>query len=266
MKVEMQEFVLDREKYSIHYWLSGPENEPLVVFTHGATIDHHEWDATLPIVAEKFRVLSWDMPAHGLSRPAPFSMTAAMDDLIAILDAVHADQAILVGHSLGGNLSQEVVFYHPERVKSLFCLDCTWNFQKLTKVEKWMLDHAENILNLYSESALIDQSLKATARSKESQEFLRRSMASHNKAEFINTLMAGSTCLHYEPGYRINKPLLLMVGDKDRTGNIRKAMPAWAKVEPNCRLVIVPDALHAPNLDAPETFHQELMEFLRVNA
>ncbi len=265
MKVEMQEFILERENYSVHYWLGGLENAPLVVFTHGATVDHHEWDATLPIVAEQFRVLTWDMPDHGLSRPAPFSMATARNDLVAILDALHVDQAILVGHSLGGNLGQEVVFYHPERVKGLFCLDCTWNFQKLTRLEKWMVDHAEGILNLYSEKSLIDQSLKATARSKESQEFLRGSMASHSKVEFIRTLMAGSTCLHYEPGYKINKPLLLMVGDKDRTGNIRKAMPAWAKVEPNCKLVIVPEALHAPNLDTPEVFHKELMDFLKVN-
>jgi len=57
-----------------------------------------------------------------------------------------------------------------------------------------------------------------------------------------------------------------MVGDNDRTGNIRKAMPAWAKVEPNCELVIVADALHAPNLDMPEIFHAKLMDFLRVNS
>jgi pimeloyl-ACP methyl ester carboxylesterase len=266
MTTEMQEFILERENYSIHHWVAGPENAPLVVFTHGATIDHHEWEATLPIVAEEFRVLAWDMPAHGLTRPADFSMATAMEDLIALLDAVQVDHAILVGHSLGGNLNQEVVFYHPNRVKAMFCLDCTWNFQKLTRLEKWMVDHAEGILSLYSEKSLLDQSLKATARTKESQEFLRRSMASHNKAEFIHTLMAGSTCLHYEPGYSVNKPLLLMVGDNDRTGNIRKAMPAWAKVEPNCELVIVADALHAPNLDMPEIFHAKLMDFLRVNS
>jgi 3-oxoadipate enol-lactonase len=266
MTTEMQEFILDRENYKVHYWLSGPEQAPLVVFTHGATVDHHEWDATLPIVAQKFRVLTWDMPDHGLSRPAPFSMAAAKDDLIAILDAIHAEQATLVGHSLGGNLGQEVVFYHPERVKAMFSLDCTWNFQKLSKLEQWMLEHAEGILGLYSEKSLIDQSLKATARSKESQELLRRSMASHNKAEFIRTLMAGSTCLHYEPGYTINKPLMLMVGDKDRTGNIRKAMPAWAKVEPKCELVVVPNALHAVNFDEPDVFHNKLLAFLKVNA
>lgn len=265
MRNEMQEFILERDNCSIHYWLGGPENAPLVVFTHGATIDHHEWDATLPFVMERSRVLTWDMPSHGLSRPAIFSMKSAVEDLIAILDAIKVEQAILVGHSLGGNLHQEVVFYHPERVKAMFCLDCTWNFQKLTWLEQWMLDHAEGIFSLYSEKTLIDQSLKATARSIESQEFLRQSMMTHSKDEFVRTLMAGSTCLHYEPGYVVGKPLLLMVGDKDRTGNIRKAMPAWSKLEPMCELVVVPGALHAPNFDTPDFFHSKLLEFIQQN-
>ena len=266
MTTDLQEFTLDRKDCILHYWLAGPADAPLVVFTHGATVDHQEWEATLPLIASKYRVLAWDMRGHGLSRPAPFSMQAAVDDLIALMDNLKVDQAILVGHSLGGNLGQEVAFYYPERVKALFCLDCTWNFQKLTHLEQWMLNHAEGIFALYSEESLIDQSLKATARSRESQELLRRSMSTHDKNEFVLTLMAGSTCLHYEPGYKIGKPLLLMVGDKDRTGNIRKAMPAWAKVEPNCELVIVPDALHAPNLDAPEIFHAKLMEFINQYA
>lgn len=263
MTMNFQEFTLDREDGILHYWIGGPSDAPLVAFTHGATVDHHEWDGTLPLVAREYRVLAWDMRGHGLSRPAAFSMAAAVDDLLAILDTLRVDQAILVGHSLGGNLGQEVAFYHPNRVKGLFCLDCTWNFQKLTRLEQWMITHAEGIFALYSEKSLIDQSLKATAKSVESQELLRRSMSTHDKKEFVRTLMAGSTCLHYEPGYKVGKPLLLMVGDKDRTGNIRKAMPAWAKVEPNCELVIVPDALHAPNLDAPEVFHAKLLEFLR---
>ena len=70
--------------------------------------------------------------------------------------------------------------------------------------------------------------------------------------------------MHPEPGYRINKPLLLILGDLDRTGNIRKAMPLWAKEEPLARLVIVPDTKHAPNLDAAEVFHGELMGFLEI--
>jgi len=263
--MDIIEHNLTRKDTIIHYWIGGQTSAPLVVFTHGATIDHHEWDATLPLVGEKYRVLAWDLRAHGLSRPGIFSITAAVDDLIEILNSEKVEQAILVGHSLGGNLHQEVVFKHPERVKALFCLDCTWNFQKLTRFEEFMLSLAEPIFKVYPYKMLVDQSLQLTAVSKASQESLRPAVMLHSKEEFVQILMAGSLCLHYEPGYSVNKPLLLMVGDKDTTGNIRKAMPAWAKAEPNCELVIVPNAKHAPNLDEPDIFNSYLMKFLANN-
>jgi pimeloyl-ACP methyl ester carboxylesterase len=260
--MELVEGTLPRAGCTIHYWLGGPPDAPLVVFTHGATVDHHEWDATLPLVGEHFRVLAWDVAGHGLSRPATFSFTAALDDLLALLDHVQAAQATLVGHSMGGNLHQELVFRHPERVKALVCLGCTWNFQKLTPLESFSLRNAGPIFKVYPHKLLVDQSLVATATSKASQALLRPAMERLSKEEFVHVLLATSACLHYEPGYRINKPLLLIVGDKDATGNIRKVMPIWAAQEPDCRLVIIPNARHAANLDDPALFHKTLLEFL----
>ena len=219
---------LPRGGFDIHYWTGGQAAAPLVVFTHGATVDHHEWDATLPLVGEQFRVLAWDVRGHGLSRPATFSLAAAEDDLLALLDSLQVTQAIFVGHSMGGNLHQELVFRHPERVKALVCLDCTWNFQKLTALESFSLRIAGPIFRLYPHKLLVDQSLAATATSKAAQALLRPAMESLSKDEFVQIMLATSACLHYEPGYRIGKPLLLIVGDKDATGNIRKIMPIWA--------------------------------------
>lgn len=253
---------LDHHGVTLHYWAGGEPAAPLVVFTHGATIDHHEWDATLPLVGEQFRVLAWDVRGHGLSRPAPFALDAAEADLLAILDRLGVEQAIFVGHSMGGNLHQELVFHHPERVKALVFLDCTWNFQKLSALETFGLSMAGPIFKLYPDKLLVDQSLAMTATSKASQDLLRAAMGSLSKADFIQIMLATSQCLHYEPGYSIHKPLLLMVGDRDATGNIRKAMPLWAKHEPDARLVVIPNAKHAANLDNPDVFHQTLLDFL----
>ena len=260
--MELTPHTLPRDGFNLHYWTGGQTDAPLVVFTHGATIDHHEWDATLPLVGAHFRILTWDVRAHGLSRPAPFSLAQAENDLLTLLDTLQTDQAIFVGHSMGGNLHQELVFHHPERVRAMAFLDCTWNFQKLTALEQFGLSLAEPIFRLYSYKALVDQSLAATAISPESQDLLRQSMGSLTKAEFIQIMMATSVCLHAEPGYQINKPLLLMVGDQDKTGNIRQAMPRRASQEPDCRLVVIPNARHAPNLDNPTVFYQALLDFL----
>ena len=259
----LSEAVLERNGCRLHYWTGGDPSAPLVVFTHGATVDHQEWDATLPLVlAAGYRVLTWDVRGHGLSRPAAFALAEAEADLLALVEALGVRQATFVGHSMGGNLGQELVFHHPERVQAMVFLDCTWNFQKLTPLEALSLKSAGPIFKLYPYRAMLDQSLAYTANSAESRALLRRSMGTLTKDEFIQIMMATAACLHYEPGYRIGKPLLLMVGANDRTGNIRKAMPAWAAQEPDCEFVVVPGAQHAPNLDNPDLFHRTLLGFL----
>ncbi len=253
---------LPRNGFDLHYWIGGPPAAPLIVFTHGATIDHHEWDATLPLIAAQYRVLAWDVRGHGRSRPASFSLDDALGDLLALLDHVQAGPALFVGHSMGGNLHQELAFRHPARVKAMLCLDCTWNFQKLSALESFSLRLAGPIFKLYPYPLLVAQSLQVTAISQASQELLRPAMQSLSKDEYAQILLATSACLHYEPGYAINKPLLLMLGDQDATGNIRQAMPRWARQEPQAQLVIIPKARHAANLDNPDFFHRHLLDFL----
>jgi pimeloyl-ACP methyl ester carboxylesterase len=260
--MELVEGLADRGSYSVHYWVGGKAGAPLVVFTHGATIDHHEWDATLPFVGERYRVLAWDVPGHGLSRPKDFDIQEAVTAQLAILDQLKVDQSYFVGHSLGGNINQEFVFRHPERVKAMAFLGCTWNFQKLTSFESFLVGIAEPMFKLYPYKSLINQSLAMTAKSKESQELLRPAMESHSKEEITQMMMVAINCLHYEARYTIGKPLLLIVGENDRTGNIAKAMPAWAAVEPNGKFVVIPNALHGANLDDPALFHKTLLDFL----
>ncbi len=255
------ESILERNGCAIHYWTGGKADAPLVVFTHGATIDHHEWDATLPLVGEDFRLLAWDMRGHGLSRSAKFDLAEAVADLLAILDQLEVRQAAFVGHSMGGNLHQEFAYLHPERVKALAMLDCTWNFMQLSASDRFWLKAAVPIFKLYPYKILIDQSVAVSATSKESQNLLRKAMQTMSKDEFVGVLMDSTTCLRYEPDYKITQPLLLMMGDREATGNIRKAMPLWAKHE-GVELVVIPNAKHAANLDQPQIFYRTLLDFL----
>jgi len=249
----------------LHYWLGGKTNAPLVVLTHGATIDHHEWDATLPIVGEQFRVVTWDMRGHGLSRPAKFDLAEAVADLLALLDLLKVREATFVGHSMGGNLHQEFAYHHPERVKALAMLDCTWNFMQLSASDKFWLKAADPIFKLYPYKTLIDQSVAASAISKDAQNLMRKAMQQLSKEEFVHVLMNSTQCLRYDPDYMITKPLLLMVADKEATGNIRIAMPLWAKHE-GVDLIVIENAKHAANLDQPEIFHRIIMDFLQRHA
>ena len=122
--------VLERSGSRIHYWLTGPEEGRLVAFTPGATMDHRMFDPQVSaVVGAGYRALTWDPRGHGLSKPIGngFSVGAASEDLLAILDRVGATEVVLVGQSLGGNVAEELVFRHQERVSALVVIGCTCN-------------------------------------------------------------------------------------------------------------------------------------------
>lgn len=267
MTEELKEYLFENQGCRLHYWLAGEEDAPLLVFSHGAYIDHHEWDSAFPLVLAKgFRVLTWDMRGHGQSRPGDFSMAQSVTDLIGILDEIHAPQATFIGHSLGGNLHQELVFHHPQRVKSLVIEDSTWNFQKLSRLEEWGVKVGMPMLGWYPYHTLITQMANITTDNPEGRAYLVNTFSRLTKQEFVNIMTEGTRCLHEEPGYVIPRPFLLLVADHDMTGNIRKIAPIWAAHEPNCQFVVIPNAKHGAHFDAPDFFFKVLFEFLEKNA
>jgi pimeloyl-ACP methyl ester carboxylesterase len=75
------------------------------------------------LAAEGLHVVTLDLLGHGRSdRPADplvYSMTAFGEQVIALLDHLGADQAVIGGTSLGANVSLEVADLAPERVRGL---------------------------------------------------------------------------------------------------------------------------------------------------
>jgi 3-oxoadipate enol-lactonase len=258
--------ILEREGCLLHYWLTGPQNSPLVVFTHGATADHRMFDPQVAPVAQQYRVLTWDVRGHGLSRPmgACFTFRQAVEDLIAILDQLECERAVFVGQSMGGNITQEVAFLYPERVAALVAIDCTCNTLRLTALERLTLSLTPLIFNLYPHGLYRRQAAQASSLKPQVRSYLYEAFGLLSKAETITIMTALAACLHYEPGYRVVQPELLLLGDHDGLGNIKKAMPLWAARDPQCCLVMVPNAGHVSNMDHPDFVNQQLLAFLQL--
>jgi 3-oxoadipate enol-lactonase len=89
------EYTLQRPRFTLHYWLGGQQDRPLVVLLHGATMDHHMFDEQVKALADEYRVLAWDNRGHGQSRPlgGAFSLTDSADDLVALLDHLQVEKA-----------------------------------------------------------------------------------------------------------------------------------------------------------------------------
>jgi len=261
---ELIEFTHDREDCRLHYWRGGDPAKPLIVLTHGAGADHHTFDAQLPVLLDQFQVLAWDMRGHGLSRPmgAPFTIQRATADLLAILDHLQSQPAIFIGHSMGGSVIQEIVYQQPDRVRALIVIDSTCNTLPISTGEKFAAKIAPLVFRLLPYEPLKRSSAKASGFKPEVQTYVFNAMSQVTKDEFTSFIVAGLDNLHAQPNYRITQPLLLVHGDHDETGNIKKIAPTWAKRDPHCRYVVIPNARHCAHQDNVDFFNRVLLEFL----
>ena len=261
---ELKEFVLERKGCPLHYWVGGPAGAPLVVFTHGACVDHCSFKEQVPMVAERYRVLTWDVRGHGLSQPMgePFNVPLAVEDLLAIVDRLGYEKAVYVGHSNGTYIHQELVFRYPKRVQALVMADGTCTTWKHTRFEYWLLRTSPSLIKLFPFESLKKFGLPYMSVKKEVQDYIYEAYSMLTKEDYFTITAGAFTSLHYEPGYQIIQPMLLVHGDDDQTGDIKKIAPLWAAREANCQYVVIPNARHLAILDNPVFFNRLLMEFL----
>ena len=261
------EMVLERLGSPLHYWLKGAvEHAPLIVFMHAAGLDHRTWAGQVDAFSARYRVLTLDIRGHGQSRPAgDYAFGRLVDDGFALLDAVHANRAILIGHSMGGNIAQEMVFRRPDRVAALICVDCTCN----TLVPRW--DRATlplyqalfgPVIYAWPRQQLLEEIAKRTSLTPEGQRYVFETSAQLTKKETVRVMKTLLAALHHEPGYQVTVPELLVHGSDDNLGNIRKVMREWRTRDPNSELVVIPEAGHAANMDNPEAFNTNVLDWL----
>ena len=134
-----------------------PGIEPAAVFLHGAGTDHATFAEQADALAgEGRRTVLLDLRAHGLSRPNTARPTAALllDDVEGLIGHCGAVRPVLVGHSLGGNLAQELVRRAPGAYSGLMVLDATWNTGPLGRRERLLLHLAAPGLALIPAGAL----------------------------------------------------------------------------------------------------------------
>ncbi|HSX96767.1 MAG TPA: alpha/beta fold hydrolase [Streptomyces sp.] len=91
-----------------------------LVFVHGWTANRHRWDHQVAHFAGKRRVIRLDLRGHGESRGAGVrTIEELAGDVLALLDHLEVERFVLVGHSMGGMISQTITLAHPERVERL---------------------------------------------------------------------------------------------------------------------------------------------------
>ena len=116
---------LSSDNVPIAYAVYGREADPTVVFVHGWCCDSRYWYNQVPYFSRKFRVVTIDLAGHGNSGfgRKVYTTEAFGQDVAAVLRKLNVKKAILVGHSMGGEIILYAAKIAPERVIGLVAVD-----------------------------------------------------------------------------------------------------------------------------------------------
>ncbi|WP_020120270.1 alpha/beta fold hydrolase [Streptomyces canus] len=110
----------------IGYAEAGPRHGPVVVLLHGWPYDIHSFVDVAPLLADLgYRVLVPYLRGHGSTRflsrhtPRTAEQSAIALDVIAFMDALKIEKAVLAGFDWGSRTADIIAALWPERVKSL---------------------------------------------------------------------------------------------------------------------------------------------------
>ena len=222
--------------------------EPLLLI-HGLGYGRWGWEPLLPLLAERFRVISFDNRGIGESSvpPGPYTAGEMAGDALAVLNAADVEHAHVVGTSLGGMIAQELVLEAPDRVDRLVLISTTpgarggypmpaATIRLITEAAKWAPDVAlrrfvENALGPEPDRELVERILA------------HRVAAPQDPAGWAAQAAAGTT---YEGAGRIasiTAPTLLITGTADRVVDYRNSL-ALAESIRGSDLRLIPGAGH----------------------
>ncbi|MDQ0750261.1 pimeloyl-ACP methyl ester carboxylesterase [Streptomyces africanus] len=86
-----------------------------VLLLHGGGRTAEDWDPFASVLLENgLRPVAMDLRSHGDSGSAPWSWSAAADDVSAVVEALGLSKPIVIGHSLGGMVAAVWATEHPE--------------------------------------------------------------------------------------------------------------------------------------------------------
>lgn len=245
---------INRDGVAIHYEVAG--EGPTVLLSHGYGATAGMWTQQLASLSDHYRIVTWDMRGHGSSDspddPALYSEAHTLGDMVALLDAVGADRAVIGGLSLGGYMSLAFHQAHPERTRALMLFDTGPGYRSDEARDKW------NRFADRQASKFEERGLAAIPKGPETAGAEHRSAAGLARAA---RGMLAQVDAHVIDGLTdIEVPTLVLVGSEDEP--YFAATDYMVRKIPGAEKVVIEGAGHAANLDQPERFDAAVRAFL----
>jgi pimeloyl-ACP methyl ester carboxylesterase len=240
-----------------------------VVLIHGFPLCRGMWKSQVEAIsAAGFRLITPDLRGFGES-DAPegaYSMSLFADDIVALLDYLGIEKAVIGGMSMGGYVLLNILERYPERT-SAACFIATRSTAddeavkevRLALLERTKLFGVPTVAEMFSSRVFSGEA----AEKRDLHRNMYRWMSCADIAGVEGTLHALMDRKDYTPFLAtFTLPSIVIGGDQDITVPL-KDLRALTERLPDCELCIIRDAGHMVNVEQPSAFNDCLLRFLR---
>jgi 3-oxoadipate enol-lactonase len=253
----------------IAYRFDGPAAGRVVLLSNSLMSSFEMWDWTLPALADRYRVLRYDMRGHGRSAttPGPYSIAMLADDAAALLDALGIGAAHIVGLSMGGMIGQQLGARYPDKVLSLALCDTASEMPPRSLWEERLaIARSQGIAGLADGTIRRWFTAPFIERAPGDIDKVRRMILATGVEGYIACASAVRDMAQTTMLLKIRKPTLVMTGRQDPACTVDQSTVLNRMID-GSQLVILEDAAHLSNIEQPAAFNLALRSFIdRVDA
>ena len=253
------------------YEAAGNPALPPLVFLHGIGGAARGWRGQLEDFGDRHRAIAWDMPGYGGSAALPaVSMATLADALRDFLQQIGAKKPILVGHSIGGMVVQELLTKSPGIPAAVVLAQTSPAFGKsdgdwqkeFIGARLGPLDRGETMVSL---APTLVKELVGDDPDIRGMELARDCMAAVPEASYRASMLALLGFDQRGALKNIAVPTLVLSGSKDKNAPA-PMMAKMASYIPSATYVELEGAGHLVNLERPASFNVTLDSFLKAHA
>ncbi|MFO0996151.1 MAG: alpha/beta fold hydrolase [Alphaproteobacteria bacterium] len=239
-----------------------------VVFIHGLGMDQHMWAGQVHALADRYRVITYDLIGHGESvkRAGPYSLAMFDEQLQVLADACGIERFALIGFSLGGLIAQTFALAHPQRLHALVIMNAVYDRNAEERAAVLARAHA---IAESGPAATIDTALErwltpGFRRARPDVETaVRRRVMTNDPACYAAAYRVFAEADAELAGrlHAIRCPALVITGEND-SGSHPAMAKRMADAIPGAELTILPESRHLAPMEDPDTMNAALLDFL----
>jgi pimeloyl-ACP methyl ester carboxylesterase len=249
-----------------------------ILFIHEFGGDHRSWELQMRHFSRRYRCVTYAArgypPSDVPTQPSGYGQMRAVEDAVAVLDAIGAEQAHVVGNSMGGFCALHLGLRHPARARSLVVGGCGYGAHPevepgfRAECEKlaaaFETEGSEGVARWYGVGPARVQFQNKDPRGHAEHVRILAEHDARGAALTMRCVQKARPSLYAlrEQLAAMDVPTLIVAGDEDE--GVLETDLMLKRTLPRAGLAILPRSGHVTNLEEPALFNSLLEQFFSL--